>query len=365
MTTRLRLARLSLAGLIAISIVGALSTSRQGVALAQVGATPTPTCPPGQAWNPPMNRCWPIKPPPCPPGTIDIQDNGQNDGGDDCQPLRQMPSVIAPVGCGPDALATDGAAACATSLGLQVEVGVGCLDVLRTPYPRMMLDNDMKLLDLGILPSVDGISSSQPGWYRLTAFPMVTEGLYLHERYGQVTSDSAGRPAFDTRSLLSGLYRYPSINHVRVVLRLERNFDAGSRWLLGDQEIARGPAGQELTVAGATHFDRSSYPLPGAGIEFNGPDRQGSNTLPAFQLRLQTNWFLVYYASWDTFGVNGNNEYVRTGSGQSRIGIREYLSQRAWDGRQHVDGITRNAYCNAANGYVPLPVLQGQSVLVK
>ena len=163
MTTKLRLNRLSLAGLIALAVVGALSTSRHGVALAQAGATPTPTCPPGQAWNPPMNRCWPIKPPPCPSGTIDIQDNGQNDGGDDCQPLRQMPNVTAPVSCGPVALGTDGAAACDTSLGLQVQAGVGCVDVIRTPYPRMMLDNDMKLLDLGLLPSVEGVSSSQPG----------------------------------------------------------------------------------------------------------------------------------------------------------------------------------------------------------
>jgi hypothetical protein len=365
MTTKLRWARLGLAGLIALTVAGAMVTSRPSAALAQVGTTPPPTCPPGQAWNPLMNRCWPIKPPPCPAGTIDIQDNGQNDGGDDCQPLRQMPSVVAPVRCGPGALGPDGGAACDTSLGLQVDVGVGCVDVRRSPYPRAMVANDLKLSDVGVLPSVDGVGAGQPGWYRLTANPMTTEGLYLHERYGQVTHDSAGRPAFDTRSLLAGPYRYPSINNVRIVLRFERNSDAGSRWWLEGQMIASGPVGQELAVDGATHFDRASYPLPGADVQFNGPDLQGNNALPAFPLRLETSWSLVYYATWDTFGVNGHNEYVHTGSGQSRIGIGNYVSLRAWDSRQHMDSVIRGIYCNAADGYIPLPILEGQSVLIQ
>jgi hypothetical protein len=100
-----------------------------------------------------MNRCWPVKPPPCPSGTIDIQDNGQNDGGDDCQPLRQMPSVTAPVARA--SLGTDGAAACNTSRAGSMDVG-GMRGRASHSYPRMMVANDMKLVDLGILPSVDG-----------------------------------------------------------------------------------------------------------------------------------------------------------------------------------------------------------------
>ena len=348
----------SLVALTAASEVSAAPQSQAGPT-----PTPTPTCPAGEEWNPIMNRCWPIPKPPCPPGTIDLQGNGENNGGDDCQPLDSLPGIAGPVGCGPEALGADGAAHCDTSLGLRVYAGVGCIDVLRQPYPRTMVANDLRLSSPRILPGVIGVTPTNPGWYRVVS-PAQTEGLYLHEAYGQVTTDSAGQPAFDTRSLIPGPYRYPSINGVRIVLRFVQNPGFGMHWWLDDQEIAAGPVGGTQIAEGAK-FITSSFPIPGADLEFNGPDRNRTNTLPAFQLRLQTRWFLAYLATWDTFGVDGNNAYVRTGRSSVVVAIRQYTSFRAWDSRQIVDAATRNVYCNASTGYIPLPVIEGQSVLVQ
>lgn len=350
-----------LLSLVALTSAGAVSAAPQ----AQAGPTPTPTptCPPGEEWNPLMNRCWPIPKPPCPPGTIDLQGNGENNGGDDCQPLDILPGIAGPVSCGPEALGADGAAHCDTSLGLRVYVGVGCMDVVRRPYPRAMVANDLRLSSPRILPNVEGVTSGDPGWYRRVS-PVQTEGLYLHEAYGQVTADSMGQPAFDTRSLIPGPYRYPDINNVRIVLRFAQNTGAGATWMVYGEVIASGPTYAEQVVEGAKLF-RSSFPTPDADVALNGPDRNRTNTLPAFRLGLQTRWVLVYFATWDTFGVDGNNAYVRTGRSSSVVGIREYTSFRAWDSRQIVDAATRNAYCNASTGYIPVPVIEGQSVLVK
>lgn len=346
--------------LVALTSAGAVSAAPQ--AQAEPTPTPTPTCPEGEFWDPLMNRCRPIVQP-CPEGTIDIQSNGQNDGGDDCQPLDIMPGLTNPVSCGPEALGIDGAAHCDTSLGLRVYAGVGCLDVYRRPYPRTMVANDLRLSSPRILPDVVGVSPTSPGWYRVVG-PTQTEGLYLHEAYGQVTTDSTGQPAFDTRSLVPGPYRYPDINNVRIALQFAQNSGAGAIWVLDDEVMASGPTRVEQVVEGIK-FYKSSFPIPGSEVAFDGPDRSRRNTLPAFRLRLQTRWFLMYVATWDTFGVDGNNAYVLTGRSGVAIAIREYTSFRAWDSRQVVDAVTRNAYCNASTGYIPLPVLEGQSVLVE
>jgi hypothetical protein len=179
-----------------------------------------------------------------------------------------------------------------------------------------------------------------------------------------VTTDSTGQPAFDTRSLVLGPHRYPDINNVRIALQFWQNPLFGRHWWLGDQEIASGPIGGTQIAEGA-RFYRSSFPIPGDDIEFNGPDRNRNNILPAFPLRLQTRWFLVYLATWDTYGVDGSNAYVLTGHSGAVAVVREYTSLRAWDSRQIVDAATHNAYCNASTGYIPLPVLEGQSVLVE
>jgi hypothetical protein len=360
-----QLSRILFVLLVAVSLIALASAGTASAApQAQAGPTPTPTptCPEGYFWDPFMNQCRPIVRP-CPEGTIDIQGNGQDDGGDDCQSLDIMPGVASPVGCGPEMLGVNGAAYCDTSLGLRLYAGVGCLDVYRRPYPRMMVANDLRLSSPRILPDVLGVTPTSPGWYRVVS-PVQTEGLYLHEAYGQVTTDSLGRPAFDTRSLIPGPYRYPDINNVRIVLQFAQNSGAGSIWVLDNEVIASGPTRVEQVAEGIRFF-MSSFPIPGSDVAFDGPDRNRGNTLPAFRLRLQTRWFLVYLATWDTFGVDGNNAYVLTGSSGAVVAIREYTSFRAWDSRQVVDAVTRNAYCNAATGYIPLPVLEGQSVLVE
>jgi hypothetical protein len=71
----------------ALAAIGGVSAAPP----AQITPTPTPTCPPGQFFDPVMNLCRPIQQP-CPAGTIDLQGNGVNDGGDDCQPLDVLPA---------------------------------------------------------------------------------------------------------------------------------------------------------------------------------------------------------------------------------------------------------------------------------
>jgi len=53
-------------------------------------------------------------------------------------------------------------------------------------------------------------------------------------------------------------------------------------------------------------------------------------------------------------GVGGEEAY-RLGS---------LMSARIWDARQPVSGAVADGYCQADDGYIPIPVLQGQSVLV-
>jgi hypothetical protein len=123
-----------------------------------------------------MNLCRPIQQP-CPAGTIDLQGNGVNDGGDDCQPLDVLP---APDDC---ALLTsnplntkEGQVACALPWQMNgapviVDSAVGCVDVDRKPYPRTMvnLTDDTTLRLAGLVPS-EGLAQpfGAPGWYRVT-----------------------------------------------------------------------------------------------------------------------------------------------------------------------------------------------------
>lgn len=104
----------------------------------------------------------------------------------------------------------------------------------------------------------------------------------------------------------------------------------------------------------------------------NGPDLQGGNTLPAFQLQFRMTWELWYEMSYQVFGVVNSRYQQIDGDGVDSNGIssvstsdeiRTFISSRAWDPRQAVDDATRPIYCNGRTGAIPLPVIEAQAVL--
>lgn len=355
------------------ALVMMLMSSGLGVVSAQSPTpTATPTCEPGYEWTS-WGGCRPI-PRPCPAGTVDINGNGNNDGGNDCQPLD---TLARPTNCirwpsGPY-LTPEGYATCALPLSvggqpLTVMGAVGCIDVTRTPYPRALVGLKTTFVVSGLFSSVQNIAVGQPGWYRLQAgSPWGTEGLYLHERYGNVSINSRGQPAFNTTALLAGdAYKYPSLNNVRAKLAFAiAPLDSSFYWTvrgLSDEAtggIASGPMEREFLF--------SSYPTDRPyPISNNGPDKSGQNTLPAFQVRLRATWDLYYQVEWDNYFVDGNNAYVRGSHEQYLIPLGRYYSYRVWDRQQSPDGV-QSIYCNAAanGGYIPVPVIEAQSVVVK
>jgi hypothetical protein len=330
-------------------------------------ATPTPICPAGEFWNPLMQRCWPIKKD-CPSGLIDV-----NGDGNVCQPLDPIP---APTSCQvwpvEPGLPANGDVECALpwhvgGQSLQIGAAVGCLDVTRRPYPRAMVNIPVEYAVAQIIPpaQLQGIPFGAPGSYRVSVNgPWATEGLYLHERYGAGATDSYGQPAFETRALLAGdPYPYPSVNHARahLVFRMATNTGDLSWIATGFPHILHGGLNSPVQMT----FPLASFPLDGnaSKISLLGPAMDGSNVLPAFKLSVQTHWSLFLDAEWDSFTVNGSHQYVFAGHHGAEIPLGQtYASYRVWDAQQSLAN-TASIYCNAAAGYIPLPVIEAQTVL--
>jgi hypothetical protein len=134
-----RTPRIVLALVVCLSALLMTAATGYGVpkANAYLAPTPTatPTCPPDYEWTS-WGGCRPI-PKPCPGGTIDVNGNGNNDGGNDCQALD---TIVTPSICGawpsPGPLGPEGSVACALpwSLGGQSVVllgATGCLVVCK------------------------------------------------------------------------------------------------------------------------------------------------------------------------------------------------------------------------------------------
>jgi hypothetical protein len=362
--------RLALATFIPLMVVLALIGPHTPADAAGPAPTPTPICPPGDFFDPVMNLCRPLKRE-CPAGLIDVNGNGNDDG--DCEPLD---TVSAPASCWPDLagpnLGAAGAVECAlpwrvNGAALRLMNSAGCLDIRRSHYPRAIVGVPVEFRVRGILPTsqINGITFGQAGSYRVsTRLPWATEGLYLHERYGAATTDSAGRPAFNTRALLGNdPYPFPSRNNVRAHLEFRMLADDSEvRWLT---ERLPAPLRGGLQSPLQFIYPRSSFPLPEYGDLYStdGPARSGANNLPALRLQVQTRWQLVLVSEWDNYTVNAAHEYIRGAHERLETPISQpYLSSRAWDSRQSAVG-AEAAQCNAASGYIPVPVIEAQAVL--
>jgi hypothetical protein len=328
--------------------------------------TATPDCGPNEERGPDGN-CRPIRRE-CPAGTIDLNGNGYDDG--DCEnldvftrPTNCLPSMAGPT------LAIEGAVECALPWAiygqpLRLMVSVGCLDVRRTQYPRVMVGVPVEFDVRRIIPpsQLANVPFGGPGSYRVSSSQAwTTEGLYLHERYGAASTDSLGRPAFDTRVVLSGdPYRFPSLNNVRAYLKF--TLDPNSFvWNTADlPEISSGLQDPVKLI-----YPRSSFPLPGEAELLSpfGPSRQGRNDLPAFRLSVRAEWQLRLVVEWDNYYVNGSRQYTRGIHERFDLPIaRPFTSARVWDSRQSAQGVGID-YCNATWGYVPVPVIEAQTVL--
>lgn len=358
-----------------MAVVMALLSARPGFVEAQA-STPTPTatpvCGPGYDWTP-WGGCRPIVVP-CPSGTIDINGNGNNDGGDDCQPLDPIapPSSCALWPTGPY-LTSANYAVCGLPFSMNAQPlavwgAPGCIDLTRTPYPRALVGLKTTFKINGLFSSVEDVDVGDADWYRIQPGTFWgTEGQYLHEHYGHITVDSLGQLAFDTKALLSGdPHRYPSRNNIRArmvfsLMPLDGVFQWTTTGLSG--ETISGLSSSPLE----TQFAFSSYPYgrpyPTAN---NGPDKTRQNTLPAFQVRLRSSWDLYYIVEWDNYGVDGSNAYVRGTHEQHILPLGRYYSYRAWDRQQARAGV-ESIYCNAApnGGYIPVPVIEAQAVVTR
>ena len=104
-------------------------------------------CAYNHVWDPGSCQCKELRPPPCPAGTIDIQGNGQNDGGDDCQPFRY---ITPPTSCNPTSPDGNGNVNCFLPHGglgwdwWNVQASMGCLAIDRQPFPRALVNYPMQ-----------------------------------------------------------------------------------------------------------------------------------------------------------------------------------------------------------------------------
>lgn len=334
-------------------------------------ATPTPSCRPDEFFDPVMQICRPLAKP-CPPQTIDINGNGVDDGAGDCQTLDR---IARPDACrvgSLDELRSQNQLTCGLpwvvgGRRLTLSAAPGCLDVRRSLYPRAIVGLPVEFSVDRIIPpgQLAGVAFGQPGSYRISSSqPWTTEGLYLHERYGAGVTDAYGRRAFDTRTLLAGdAHPYPSLNNVRAHLEF--------RLKATDDQMAWVTERLPQAVYGGLQepveflYPRASFPLPEYGELYtaDGPAQNGANILPAFKLWVRTQWQLVLLTEWDTYTVSANNAYIRNGHVRLEVPLGgPYASLRAWDSRQTNVNVAE-AYCNASEGYIPVPVIEAQAVL--
>ena len=400
---------LSLRLLATPGVVWAAPAAQSGCRPDQVWNGSSCVCPPGQTDDGGTTSCHPIPPPPCPDGKIDIDGDNKDDGWPDCQPLVK---ISAPASCAPSGMDGNGTVTCSlpgdqgSALGWggrTLRAAAGCLEVSRIPFPRALanypqepgqVDGDpgtqfhLRLegapaagaLGSWIVPPADlGLAPSQSGGYlpATDANPAVGDlsdavrGLSL----GELSGGGFGG-GFNTVQILNArgyAYPYPDIQNVKAYLVFKRDADpAAADWTIdGFSTLTRRPGGEVWFK-----FPRASFPAaPNGAITNNGLDQNLNPVLPAFHLRVKSNWELIYVAEWDTYGVNATHQYVRVGHQSPVIqSVGTYTSYRVWGGGylypQNRAGYVRQPrgsapFCSASSGYVPVPVIEGQSVLTK
>ncbi len=343
--------------------------------------------------------------PACPPGWVDGDGSGgaDNDDNGDCRPLTPMRvpdrcRVVSPaapddvngsVRCDLVFVPTDGTPYQVPDHSI-LTVNPACLRITRTPYPRLMVN-----LGEGRLTIEPGLAAAfgpahpavaahgDAGWY--TRWPTVADtlpepgnwtGLQVAGNWYGRPLGNASVPEYDPRVGL-GPDHYPTIRQLRARLLYQLVGDIEVR-LPGDSAgMVLGPDGVSL------HPQRSSLPWPeprsgnppGLVVASGGPDVDGSNRLPAFRLQVVSYWRLWLNTSYERWhAVEGN--YEKDGARVTKTvpvaDLPIQTSFRVWTAAQDISagGFIGTPYCNASasaegGGYLPIPVMEGQSVLVK
>jgi hypothetical protein len=269
-------------------------------------------------------------------------------------------------------------------------VNPACLNLQRTPYPRLMVN-----LGIGRLTLAPGLAAAlgpthpavaahgDAGWY--TRWPTVADtlpeaghwsGLQVAGNwYGRPLGD-ASVPTYDPRDQL-GSERYPTIRHLRARLIYQLVGDVRVQLPGANAAQVLGPEGVSLQPSRSSHSGpvTVSGNLPGLIVASGGPNVDGTNSLPAFRLQVISQWRLWLHTSYERWHAVAG-VYQQDGPRVNHMVPVDALpwqtSARVWTTQQDITpgGFIGVPYCNASlsaegGGYLPLPVMEGQSVLVK
>ncbi len=385
-------------GLVLCAVLGSalllLASGDGSRTLAQAGSTPTPTAEPTSI-------------PSCPSDRVDRNHNGQDNG--DCIPIANAflndPIVICATGSGISS--RYGRVSCQARWivnGAVADVPVprllvnqGCVDVRRNPYPRLMVGLGTPTLTYeGLVPTSSAdvnpgnwMTGYQEGWYQtglsgigLIGLPAGGEyaaGNWLGQAFGG-TYMGAEFPPVRVDNTAGDFY--PSINNI--AMRLVYVLEPSSALEVSFAGMPTTMAPVEWNGLEPLHFtvSRSSNPSAAIGVDSiatsGGPGIGTVANLPAYKLRVESTWTL--YAQWrfERWEIRGN-QYQRAvntaGQPVSPITaggiVSGWLSRsgsRVWDSQQRSSvGLVNAPNCNAnaAEGYVPVPVMEGRSILVR
>lgn len=345
--------------------------------------------------------------PPCPGNTIDRNGNGQDNG--DCVSVTSAVLDNPPVRCGLVSGSAEqyGRVICQprwilSGVAQDMPVGPilanqGCLDVRRNPYPRLMVGLAAPSLTFnGVLPTGDAsinpsnwMTGYSEGWYQTSFGPSGRAGLPIDGGFaagnwlGQAFGGSYTGPEYPPVRLdLSAIDIYPSINNISLRLVYVHMPDD-----LVDVSISGSPApftSVDWDRSSPLRFlvNRSSNPAAAIGaddiVSSGGPARNGQSTLPAYRVQIESRWTL--YAQWrfELWEIRNNVYQPAIGGGGAVLApiiaggrVSTWPVQtgtRAWDSQQRSSvGLVDRPNCNAiaGDGYIPVPVMEGHSVLIR
>ena len=340
-----------------------------------------------------------------PPSLVDCADDqiGNRSGGaqaDTASNCKSMTWIVGTPNCGQwvfDGISVHCAVPGGTYPGGNISAAVGCVNILRQPFPRALVNVPVKF-GLASLASggrysllVDPASfrAGQAGYSTAPAIPVGTG-----ERLG-ASAGAPGVPANSTRiwggagsiqkfvpvavSAHSGQVGngyYPNIQAVYSWLELFPALDFGSApvaWTAGTQDINgyRGASYENPINPRPNHFGapdgflQFTYFLSSWGRPGHGPAQDLSLTLPAYQVKIAIPWRAYQVAFYQAWHITGhqykpvNAQFFSTVSASASND--PYQSFRIRDPRVPA---WQSTDC-AANGYIGVPVIEAQTVLVK
>ena len=345
--------------------------------------------------------------PSCPSNTIDRNGNGQDNG--DCVSITSAVLDNPPVRCSLVSGSAEqyGRVICQPRWKLNgvaqdmpvgpVLANQGCLDVRRNPFPRLMVGLGAPTLSYnGVLAT--GVASINPGnwmtgysegWYQTSFSPSGRIGLPIDGGFaagnwlGQAFGGSYTGPEYPPVRLdLSAIDIYPSINNVSLRLVYVQMPDDRI-----DVSISGSPAPftpVEWDRSAPLHFlvNRSSNPAAAIGaddlVSSGGADLNGQSTLPAYRIQIESRWTLYVQWRFELWEIRNNAYQPAMGGGGG--GPAPIIAggpvwtwpvrtgTRAWDSQQRSSvGLIDRPNCNAiaGDGYIPVPVMEGHSILIR